>query len=129
FDNGEETFKQLDDKVVLSLNANLTAVSADVTTALQLTENSDIVFMGDTKGGAFDITDEQALDMLHLPNPHGRPNSDVIVPWVNGLDVTRRPRGMFIIDFGTARSESASANYEEPFGYIVEHVKPERMTN
>jgi hypothetical protein len=40
--------------------------------------------MGDTKGGAFDISEEQALKMLRAPNPHGRPNSDVIVPWVNG---------------------------------------------
>ncbi len=129
FDDGAETFRQLDDKAVISINSNLTAASADVTTALPLPENCDVVFMGDTKGGAFDITDQQALEMLRLPNPHGRPNSDVIVPWVNGLDITRRSRGMFIIDFGAARSEAASSNYEAPFGYIAEHVKSERLNN
>ena len=99
FDDGAETCRQLDDKAVASINSNLTA-HADVTGTRKLTENSDIVFKGDPERQVtFDITDERALEMLRLPNPHGRPNSDVIVPWVNGLDVTRRSRGMFIIDF------------------------------
>ena len=34
-------------------------------------------------------------------NPNGKPNSDIVCPWVNGLDVARRPRDMHIIDFGT----------------------------
>ena len=33
-------------------------------------------------------------------NPNGRPNSDVLGPWVNGMDVTRRPAGKWIVDFG-----------------------------
>jgi type II restriction/modification system DNA methylase subunit YeeA len=129
FDDGAETFRQLDDKTVISINSNLTAASADVTTASTLPENGDIAFMGDTKGGAFDISEEQALKMLRAPNPHGKSNSDVIVPWVNGLDVTRRPRHMFIIDFGLERAETECAKYEGPFLHLLLRVKDERTKN
>ena len=56
--------------------------------------------------------------------PNGRPNSDVVRPWVNGLDITRRPRGMWIIDFGVDMPEADAALYEQPFEYVGEHVKP-----
>ncbi len=85
--------------------------------------------MGDTKGGAFDITDTVAVEMLCAPNPHGRPNSDVIVPWINGLDVTRRPRSMWIIDFGVNMPQEAAARYELPFEHVERHVQPEREKN
>ena len=86
--------------------------------------------MGDTKGGAFDIPGEVAREMLRQPtNVNGRTNSDVVVPWVNGLDITRQPRGMFIIDFGTDMSETEAASYESPFSYVEEHVQPVRAEN
>jgi len=86
--------------------------------------------MGDTKGGAFDVPGELARTWLRAPlNANGRPNSDVLRPWVNGLDVTRRPRDMWIIDFGWTMSEQEAALYEEPFAYVFEHVKPEREKN
>ncbi|HEV2073342.1 MAG TPA: hypothetical protein VGR29_06815 [Thermomicrobiales bacterium] len=62
--------------------------------------------MGDTKGGPFDISNDLAQQFLSLPiNPNGRPNTDVIRPWVNGLDIARRPRNMWIIDFGVDTPE------------------------
>ena len=61
--------------------------------------------MGDTKGGAFDIDGRIARAWLCEPlNANGRPNSDVLKPWVNGLDLTRRRRDMWIIDFGWTMS-------------------------
>ena len=69
--------------------------------------------MGTTKIGAFNLSPDVASEMLAAPlNPNGRPNSDVIRPWVNAMDITRRPRGMFIIDFGTDMSEKDAALYE-----------------
>jgi type II restriction/modification system DNA methylase subunit YeeA len=100
FDDGSETERTLDGVNVAEIHANLSAHASDITEARQLAENLNVAFMGDTKGGAFDITEARALEMMHSPNPHGRPNSDVLIPWVNGLDVTRRSRRMFIIDFG-----------------------------
>jgi type II restriction/modification system DNA methylase subunit YeeA len=129
FDNGAEKSRTLDGKSVSGINSNLSATGADITTAHQLAANSDIAFMGDTKGGAFDTSEEQAMKMLRAPNPHGRPNSDVVVPWVNGLDVTRRPRHMFIIDFGSERTEADCAKYEGPFLHLLLRVKDERTKN
>jgi type II restriction/modification system DNA methylase subunit YeeA len=129
FDDGAEKSRTLDGKSVSGINSNLSATGADTTTAHQLAANINIAFMGDTKGGAFDISEEQALKMMRAPNPHGRPNSDVIVPWVNGLDVTRRPRHMFIIDFGTERSEADCAKYDGPFLHLLLRVKDERTKN
>jgi type II restriction/modification system DNA methylase subunit YeeA len=83
--------------------------------------------MGDTKGGAFDVPGDVARSWLAAPlNPNGRPNSDVLKPWVNGLDVTRRPRDMWIIDFGWSITEAEARLYEGPYEYAFEHIQPAR---
>ena len=126
FDDGSEESRILEGKSVDAINSNLTATCADITTAQKLVANIGIAFMGDTKGGPFEIGEKQALAMILLPNPHGRPNSDIIAPWVNGLDVTRRPRHMFIIDFAPNTSESNASKYASPFQHVVMIVKPQR---
>jgi hypothetical protein len=111
------------------INPDLTTGSNSAS-AMRLTENEGLCFMGTTKVGAFDIDSVTARSMLLAPiNPNGRPNSDVVRPWVNATDITRRPRGMFIIDFGTDMSEADAALYELPFEYIKKHVKPIREAN
>src|SRR5215207_8935181 len=63
--------------------------------------------------------------MLEAPiNPNGRPNSDVVRPWANAMDITRRPRNVRIIDFGAEMPLDEAALYEMPFSYVEEHVKP-----
>jgi type II restriction/modification system DNA methylase subunit YeeA len=115
---------------VQCINADLTGVIGDITQAKQLAENARVSFMGDTKGGAFDVPGKLARGWLSAPfNPNGRPNSDVLKPWVNGLDLTRRPRDLWIVDFGWTMSEKEAAFYEGPFAYILEKVKPERAKN
>ena len=87
--------------------------------------------MGDTKGGPFDIPGDLAREWLSLPaNPNGRPNADVLKPWVNGMDLTRRPADKWIVDFGWSMTESnEAALYEAPFAHIREHVWPMRQRN
>ena len=86
--------------------------------------------MGTTKVGAFDIPGELARAWLVLPaNPNGRPNSDVVRPWANAMDLTRRSSDTWIIDFGTTMSEADAALYEAPFEYLRTHVLPERRKN
>ena len=86
--------------------------------------------MGDTKGGPFDVAGDQAREWLQLPaNPNGRTNADVLKPWVNGMDLTRRPAGKWIVDFGWTMSVGAAALYEEPFRWVQEHVYPLREHN
>ncbi|MHB9101850.1 MAG: DUF559 domain-containing protein, partial [Sulfuricella sp.] len=120
----------LNGQPVESIHADLTAGDGlNLTQAKQLKENAAVCFMGASKKGAFDIEGDLARQWLKLPNPNGRPNGDVIKPLWNGLDVTRRPRDGWIIDFGTAMSEADAALYEVPFGYVQQHVKPEREKN
>jgi len=128
FDDACETSRVLDGIPAPHINANLRS-TADTTTAQRLAPNLNICYMADTKGGAFDITEAAALEMLRSPNPHGRPNSDVVFPWVNGLDVTRRPRGMWIIDFGVDMPVDEAARYEAPFRHVDTHVRPAREKN
>ena len=128
FDDGSETTRALDGETVNNINADLTA-GADLTQAKTLPENAGISFMGDTKVGAFDIPADVAEEMLRQPNPHGKPNSDVIKRWMIGRDINQVSRDMWIIDFGVDMSEDDAALYEAPFEYIVANVKPERLQN
>lgn len=126
FDDGAETECILNGSPVSKINPDLTG-DVDLTAAQRLQENMGICFMGDTKGGPFDISSEIAAQMIEAPlNPNGRPNSDVVCPWTNGSDLTGRPRGMFIVDFGKM-SEEEAALYEKPFQYILKVVHPKRI--
>jgi type II restriction/modification system DNA methylase subunit YeeA len=132
-DDGSEQTRYLDGNAVEAIHADLTGGSstkADLTKAERLPENLGVSFMGDTKGGAFDISRELAREfVMAAPNPHGKDNRNVVKPWINGLDVTRRPRDMFIVDFGVEMPQQEAALYEAPFEYLAEHVRPEREKN
>lgn len=128
FDNGDETTRSLDGIPVVQVFSNLTA-RTDTTQAKRLSENFDVGFMGDTKGGSFEVAPSETLEILLNPNPHGRPNSDVLRPWVNGQDVTRRNRFLFILDFGTTIPHAAATRYEVPYARLLERVEPERRNN
>jgi hypothetical protein len=124
-DDGGDDVRTLDGRPVSAINANLTA-GLDLTAARTLHRNVGVAFMGDIKAGPFDIDHATALRMLAEPNPDGRANANVIRPWINGLDITRRARGMYIIDFGVDTSMREAALYESPFEYVREYVKPAR---
>jgi type II restriction/modification system DNA methylase subunit YeeA len=86
--------------------------------------------MGDTKGGAFDIPGELARTWLQLPtNPNNRRNAEVLRPWRNGQDITRRSADKWIIDFGWEMSEEEASLFEAPFRYVQARVFLERSKN
>jgi type II restriction/modification system DNA methylase subunit YeeA len=125
FDNGSQTARTLDGQPVEAIHSDLTA-SANVTSAATLHENADICFQGVLKSGPFDITAEQAEQMLAAPlNPNGRPNSDVVKRRLIGRDVAQRSQNGWLIHFGE-RTESEAALYELPFEYVRKNVKPVR---
>src|SRR5215469_5187811 len=128
FGSGSRTGEvRLDGRAVQRINPDLSA-AIDLTAVHSLIGNRGIAFMGDTKGGAFDVSGELAREWLQMPlNPNGRPNADVLRPWINGLDVTRRRSDHWIIDFGCKMSEAGAALYEAPFRYVREHVCPARQ--
>jgi type II restriction/modification system DNA methylase subunit YeeA len=128
FDDGSEDAVVLDGKRVSAINADLTH-SLDLTRTLHLRENAGISFMGDTKGGAFDIDPATARRLLAAPNPDGRPNSDVVRAWANGEDITGHPRGWYIIDFPPHTSHSEAALYEAAFEWVQTNVAETRSTS
>ena len=126
--------RRLDGEVVDAVHADLTArrggTGVDLTGVERLYRNMGVAFMGDTKGGPFDVPGEQAREWLREPeNPNGRPNSDVLGPWMNGMDVTRRPSDKWIVDFGWNMVREEAALYEAPFQHAKEHVYPMRQRN
>ena len=126
FDDGTETERVLDGKAVSVINVDLTAL-ADVTTAQVLLENASLSFRGDAKVGPFEVDRELAQAWLaDTGNPNGQTNADVVRPWINASDVTRRSRGLWIIDFGVDMSESDAAQYEAPFEYARLKIRPMR---
>ena len=133
-DDNSVSGARLDGESVEKIHADLTArrggAGVDLTSARHLPQNGGVAFMGDTKGGPFDIAGDQASEWLRLPaNPNGRTNADVLKPWLNGMDLTRRPSGKWIVDFGWTMSAGDAALYEEPFRWAKEHVQPMRQQN
>ncbi len=121
---------RLDGREVTEIHSDLSAGASDLTTAVRLSENVGVAFMGDTKGGAFDIPGSLARTWLQMPsNPNGRPNADVLKPWVNGRDITSRPDDKWIVDFGWKMSEAEASLYERPFEHVRVNVKPKRDEN
>jgi type II restriction/modification system DNA methylase subunit YeeA len=125
-----EDAPRLEGRPASRINADLTAGDVDLTKAKCLDENRGVSFMGDTKGGAFDVPGALARVWLQLPtNPNGRKNAEVLRPWRNGQDITRRSADKWVIDFGWERSEQEASLFEAPFEYIKARVLPERAKN
>jgi len=141
FDDGSETRRLLNEskddapehalaraRPVEGINANLTHQAA-FSKARRLKENLGISFMGITKVGPFDIPPNVAQRLLRSANPDGRSNADVVRPWVHGRDLNQRRREWWVVDFPPGTSLEQAALYEQPFEYVKEHVKPERLKN
>jgi len=120
--------RRLDGAPAAAINADLTG-DVDTTRAAMLAENKRISYMGDTKQGDFDVAWETARRLHAQPSPNGCANSEVLRPWANGLDVTRRPRSMWIVDFPEGMSEDVAAGFSAPYEYIQRHVRPWREAN
>ncbi|MCB4822960.1 class I SAM-dependent DNA methyltransferase [Roseicella aerolata] len=119
----------LDGVPVAEVRADLTAGGSDLTQARRLAANRGLCLQGPVKVGAFDVPGETARTWLaEPPNPNGRPNTDVLRPWINGQDITRRPSDRWIIDFADMPERQASF-YLRPFAHVIVNVKPARDRN
>lgn len=128
FDDGSEGQRVLDGNATDVINANLTS-TIDVTKAKPLSENGTLYLKPPEKGGKFEIDETFALSVLQQPNPNGRPNSDVLKPWINAESLVQTRQSLWIIDYGTAMSEADAAAYEKPFSYLEQKVKEVRSGN
>jgi hypothetical protein len=130
---GEGIGRTLNGLPVPQIYADLTAPatlgdSLNLSKAMPLANNGSASFQGASKKAKFEIDAALARDWLRLPNPHGRSNSDVLKPWANGFELSRGPQHQWIIDFGNEMTEGEASLYEEPFAYVVQHIKPDRIT-
>jgi type II restriction/modification system DNA methylase subunit YeeA len=129
FDGGIQEDRSLDGEPVERIHANLTS-ETETTSASQLEENAGISFVGPSPHGRFDIESEIARKMLSAPtNVNGRPNSDVVKRVENAIDLLRRPRNVWTIDFGAETTVEEAAMYELPFQLIRRVVYPVREKN
>ncbi|MBA2527292.1 MAG: class I SAM-dependent DNA methyltransferase [Pyrinomonadaceae bacterium] len=126
FDDGTEKEFVLDGVLAAEINADLTG-TLDLSSAARLKENAGVSFQGTAQAGPFEIDEQTAKAMLSsVGNPNGRPNSDVIKRSINGIDITRRSRNVWTVDFGTNMPAEDAALYEVPFEYVRANVKPQR---
>lgn len=89
----------------------------------RLAENRHLAFCGAAPAGQFVISEARAARLLADRNPHGKPNRDVIRPWVGVADIVGAPRRQWIIDFPPDMDEREAALYEQPFEYVCRHAR------
>lgn len=119
---------QLDGEPAMAINPDLTS-GADLSKAAPLRENAGCCFCGTVKAGPFEIAGSDARSWLQQPNVHGASNAKVIRRWANGLDILRRPKDNWLVDFGCEMSEGEAQLFEAPYRHVRDHVKPLRVLN
>ncbi len=122
FDNGAEDEVRLDDIPVKSIFSDLTA-DIDITSRTVLVENQSLSFQGVVKRGPFDL-DASAAQFMILNEPR---NKEVLKPIANAIDVTRRSRNTWIVDFGVATPVEVAQAYTLPFKHVYDNVRPMRL--
>ena len=127
FDNGAEAGRSLDGVELGSINSNLSGSEGDTTKAKGLPANRNIGFIGVAQKAPFDLDDGTARHWLSEPNPNGRPNSDVLRPIINAMDLTRRRRWTWNVDFGLDMPQDAAAMYCAPFEHVRATIRPLRL--
>ncbi len=121
--------RRLDGLAVDDINADLTSSTTDIVRAGKLAENADRAFQGTISYGPFEIDGAEARRLLDQPqNPNGRSNSDVVKPWTNGQDITRRPSDSWIVFFDNSHTLPDASLYEAPFALVEERVQPYRAS-
>lgn len=94
----------------------------DLSQARPLAENADTCFRGLKIDDNCAIPGDLARAWLELPNPHGRPNSDVLKPGCKAHDVTRRHGDEWVIDFADQTSDTEARLYTRPFQHVAEQL-------
>ena len=126
FDGTRGGERQLNGEPVSEILSDLSAneMYIDITRSAILPECRGRAFVGNQKGGPFDIEGVLARQLILLPlNANGRPNADVLRPWLNGMDITRRSSGRWVIDFGPYMTSDDAALYESPFELDFPHFE------
>ena len=128
FDSGHEQQTTLNGLRVTKINPDLTQ-DMDITEVRQLGENQHLSFQGIIKRGPFDMPEDVAMQMIRTPNNDDAfQNLAVLKPVYNGIDITRRCRRIWIVDFGIDTPIEVARKFSLPFQYVETHVQPMRAT-
>ncbi len=129
FDSGEEKERSLDGKPIQAIPPNLSR-AADITTSRRLVSNANIGFIGIPMHGPFDMEEASGLDILkESGNPNLRPNSDVMRPVLNALEITKGAERRWLVSFPPDGSLEQAAGYAAPIKIIRQNVFPVRKEN
>ncbi|RDV36273.1 class I SAM-dependent DNA methyltransferase [Bradymonadaceae bacterium TMQ3] len=113
-------------KMVGGINADLTC-GADLTQTHALEANNKLASPGvKLHGSGFIVTPEEAAQ-LGVGRIDGIENH--VRPYRNGRDLTKRPRGVWVIDLFGLEPDEVRARFPEVYQWVVERVKPERDQN
>ena len=107
----------LDGEPCATINANLTGVSRPDARPRAGGEPG-LSFMGDTKGGSFDFPGTLRSEWLPRRIRTASRNSDVVRPWVNGIDLTGGHVTCGSLTLASHMPTRRAALYEAPFGYV-----------
>jgi SAM-dependent methyltransferase len=117
----------LDDQIVSQINSALKS-SIDVSQAVRLKANLNKCFQGVIPvGEGFIVTEQQVTDWIKADSK----NQEVLKLFSMGANLAQNPHGKpdrWIIDFNDMSIEDAS-DYQLPFEYIKQAVKPQRDKN
>ncbi|MDF1580256.1 MAG: hypothetical protein P1P74_05675 [Desulfuromonadales bacterium] len=117
--DGEGVFVELSTQRGI-LHADLTA-GANVVGAGRLISNSGISNKGFEPGNeGFIVSAEQAARL---------DNNAPIKPYLNGRDLTDRPRGVKVIDLFGFKADEVRSLFPATYQWLLERVKPEREQN
>ena len=126
FDDGTESKRYLDGRVVSTIHSNLTSRNADVTRAVRLTANLGIAYQGINRRTQFEVSGPMARSWMDAPNPIPETNADVLHPIVTGREINDVSRDRWLIDFGTEMSAFEACHYEQPWEYLRKLFDPQR---
>jgi hypothetical protein len=113
-------------RVVTAINADLSS-GADLATAVRtpLASNQGLCHFGFILNGPGFILDErEAHELIN----YDVKNRDIIKPIVGGKDITARPSGDYVVDFGQ-RTQVEAREYPLLYNIVVDRVKPSRDAN
>jgi hypothetical protein len=126
FDKGGNNEIYLNGNQVKNVNSHLDSQN-DLSSARELDENENLSFQGVVLRGKFDLTKNEAEEMLEEKNPSGCNNSDVLKIRKTGADVLSKSEDSYVVDFGIDTSIENAKKYITPFDYVEKNVYTERQ--
>ncbi len=123
-EHGECEVSIIQSRVLIAANLQC---GADLTSVAQLESNRDISSRGHELGNSgFIITPDEAANLQSMSISTV---TEIIRPYLNGRDLTERPRGVMLIDAHGLDENQLRELHPGIYQHLLNRVKPERATN